>query len=64
MDDASCFLGEVAIGTNYNVKRCTKNRSGLHWDMVCDLRHGGEIYMDGELVQKNGKFLNKKFPHL
>ena len=23
---------------------------------------GGEIYADGELIQKNGRFLNKKFP--
>jgi aminopeptidase len=39
-----------------------RNRSGLHWDMVCDLRRGGEIYADGELIQKNGRFLNRKFP--
>ncbi|MEI6085474.1 MAG: aminopeptidase [Verrucomicrobiota bacterium] len=88
MDQGSCYLGEAAIGTNYNIKRYTKNtlfdekiggtihlalgagypetgnrnRSGLHWDMVCDLRKGGEIYADGELIQKNGRFLNKKFP--
>jgi hypothetical protein len=30
--------------------------------MVCDLRKGGAIYADGELIQKNGRFLNKKFP--
>ena len=88
MDKGSCYLGETAIGTNYNVKRYTKNTlfdekiggtihlalgagypetgnknsSGLHWDMVCDLRKGGEIQVDGELIQKNGKFLNKRFP--
>ena len=88
MDKRSCYLGEAAIGVNYNIKRYTKNtlfdekiggtihlalgagypetgnknRSGLHWDMVCDLRHGGELYVDGELIQKNGRFLNKKFP--
>lgn len=39
-----------------------KNRSGLHWDMVCDLRGGGELYADGVLFQKNGRFLNRKFP--
>lgn len=88
MDKGSCYLGESAFGTNYNVKRytkntlfdekiggtihlalgagypetCNKNRSGLHWDMVCDLRQGGAIYADGELIQKNGRFLNRKFP--
>jgi aminopeptidase len=34
------------------------NRSGLHWDMVCDLRDGGEVYADGELVYRNGAFLD------
>ena len=33
-----------------------KNESALHWDMVCDLRDGGEIYGDGELIYKDGKF--------
>jgi aminopeptidase len=31
-----------------------KNESAVHWDMVKDLRRGGELYVDGELVQKNG----------
>jgi aminopeptidase len=34
-----------------------KNRSALHWDMICDLRKGGCIYGDGQLFFKNGKFL-------
>ena len=34
----------------------SKNESGLHWDMVCDLRSGGEIWVDDELLYKNGKF--------
>ena len=33
------------------------NVSGLHWDMVCDLRSGGEVYGDGELLARDGKFL-------
>ena len=32
------------------------NESALHWDMVCDLREGGEIFGDGELIYKDGKF--------
>lgn len=31
-----------------------KVQSALHWDMVCDLRRGGAIYADGELIQENG----------
>lgn len=33
------------------------NQSALHWDMVCDLRNGSEIRVDGELFSKNGKFV-------
>ena len=34
-----------------------KNESAIHWDMVCDLRQGGEITVDGQLLYKNGKFV-------
>jgi aminopeptidase len=33
------------------------NTSGLHWDMICDLRREGEVYADDELVWKDGRFL-------
>ena len=33
------------------------NNSGLHWDLVCDLREDGEVYADGELVWRSGHFL-------
>jgi aminopeptidase len=35
----------------------SKNESAIHWDMVCDLRQGGEIRVDGELLYKNGEFV-------
>jgi aminopeptidase len=35
-----------------------ENESGLHWDIVCDLRGGGEVHADGELVYRDGAFLN------
>ena len=35
-----------------------ENVSGLHWDMVCDLRRGGEVYADGEVVYRDGAFLD------
>jgi aminopeptidase len=34
------------------------NQSALHWDLVCDLRSGSEVYADGELVYRDGKFLS------
>ena len=36
-----------------------KNKSAIHWDMIKDLRHGGKLYIDGKLIQKNGKFTFK-----
>jgi aminopeptidase len=35
-----------------------ENASALHWDMVCDLRRGGEVYANGELVYRDGVFLD------
>jgi aminopeptidase len=32
------------------------NESGIHWDMVTDMRDGGKIYADGKIVYKDGKF--------
>ncbi len=32
------------------------NESGVHWDMVTDMRDGGKIYADGRIVYKDGKF--------
>ena len=43
------------------------NRSQVHWDMVCIQRPdygGGEIYFDGKLIRKNGKFLAKSLKAL
>ncbi len=40
-----------------------QNQSGLHWDMVCDLRRDGEVYADGELVWKAGRFLEGPLSH-
>jgi aminopeptidase len=47
----------LALGTAYP-ETGGKNRSGLHWDMVCDLRAGSEVYADGELVYRDGAFLD------
>ncbi len=35
----------------------SKNKSAIHWDMVCDLRDGGEVHVDGTLFLKDGKIL-------
>jgi aminopeptidase len=81
-DEGARYVGEVAFGLNYNIKRFSKdtlfdekiggtmhmalgaslpesggvNESGIHWDMVCDLREG-KVYADGQLCYENGQFL-------
>ena len=34
-----------------------RNESALHWDLVKDMRRGGELWCDGELVQQDGRWL-------
>jgi aminopeptidase len=46
----------MAIGMAYPESGGT-NSSAVHWDMVCDLRRGGSISVDGEELQRDGRFL-------
>ena len=85
-DSGSRFLGEFAIGTNFDIQQFTgnilfdekiggsfhmalgagypetgsKNKSVIHWDMICDMRKDAEILVDGELFYKNGQFVFEK----
>ncbi len=45
----------LAIGRSYEATG-GKNDSSVHWDLICDLREGGELYADGELIEKDGEF--------
>jgi aminopeptidase len=84
-DAGSKSLGEFGIGTNFGIKKFSKqilfdekiggtihlalgmaykegggkNSSAIHWDMIKDLRDGGEFWIDDKLIQKNGKFTFK-----
>lgn len=86
-DSGARFLGELGIGTNYGIRRATRNtlfdeklggtvhlavgrsyeatggrnESSVHWDLISDLREGGALYADGELIQENGKFRDFDF---
>jgi aminopeptidase len=83
VDAGSRYLGEFAIGTNFDIQRFTgqilfdekiggsfhmalgagypetgsKNKSSIHWDMICDMRTDSEILVDGEVFYKNGQFV-------
>jgi aminopeptidase len=82
-DAGARYIGEFAIGTNFEINRFThnilldekiggsfhmalgagypesgsKNKSTIHWDMICDLRQDSEIRVDGELMYRDGKFV-------
>lgn len=56
----------AAVGAGYP-KTGSTNESGLHWDMICELRPrlgcpGGQIFADGELFHKDGRFTDARFP--
>jgi aminopeptidase len=50
--------GTVHLALGRSVPGTGENISALHWDMVCDLRSGGEVYADGGLVYRDGAFLD------
>ncbi len=82
-DAGARYLGEFAIGTNFEIDRFTgnilfdekiggtfhmalgagypetgsKNKSMIHWDMICDMRQDAEIAADGEVFYRNGQFV-------
>lgn len=63
----------LAVGAGYP-ETGNSNESGLHWDMVCDMRprklnngavdplSGGTITVDGEVIQRDGTFLFDGWP--
>jgi len=51
----------TAVGQGYPQTGNT-NQSGLHWDMICDLRCGGKIFADGELIFADGRFVIDGWP--
>lgn len=46
----------TAVGSGYP-ESGSQNRSAVHWDMICDMRQGGQIWVDDELFYDSGRFL-------
>jgi aminopeptidase len=46
----------MAVGAGYPDSG-SKNQSAVHWDMICDMRDGGQIWVDGELFYDSGQFV-------
>ena len=49
----------MALGAGYP-ETGSKNKSSIHWDMICDMRTDSEILVDGELFYKDGQFVFEK----
>ena len=45
----------LALGRSYPETGGT-NVSAIHWDLICDLRGGGRLTADGDVIQENGAF--------
>jgi aminopeptidase len=52
-DEKMDATAHLALGQSYPHVGGT-NVSAIHWDIVKDLRNGGRIELDGEVVQENG----------
>lgn len=46
----------MALGSSYP-ETGGKNESGLHWDIIKNMKDGGKIYADDKLIYENGKIL-------
>lgn len=46
----------MALGASYP-EAGGKNVSGLHWDLIKNMKNGSEIYADDVLIYKDGKFV-------
>lgn len=46
----------MALGSAYP-ETGSSNTSGLHWDMICDLRADSEVRADGDVIYRNGRFV-------
>ena len=46
----------MAIGSSYK-QTGGKNQSAIHWDMISNMKDGGKIFADDELIYQDGKFI-------
>lgn len=46
----------MAIGQSY-IQTGGKNKSSVHWDLIANMKDGGQIFADDELIYEDGHFL-------
>jgi aminopeptidase len=55
LDEKMAGTIHLALGRSYPETGGT-NSSAVHWDLICDLRPGGRVTVDGETLIENGSF--------
>jgi aminopeptidase len=56
LDEKIAGTVHLALGRSYPETGGT-NASALHWDLICDLRGGGRLSADRQVVNENGSFV-------
>jgi aminopeptidase len=56
LDEKIAGTVHLALGRSYPETGGT-NTSALHWDLICDLRSGGRLSVDGQVVNEDGHFV-------
>lgn len=56
LDEKMAGTVHLALGRSYPETGGT-NESAVHWDLICDLRKGGRVSLDGETLIEDGKFV-------
>jgi aminopeptidase len=56
LDEKIAGTVHLALGNSYP-ETGGLNESALHWDLICDLRKGGRVSVDGEVLIRDGSFV-------
>jgi aminopeptidase len=49
--------GTIHLAVGFSIEETGgKNKSAIHWDMLCDMHDGGQIFVDDELFYESGEF--------
>jgi aminopeptidase len=46
----------LALGAGYP-DTGNNNQSAIHWDLICEMRNGSEVTVDGQVVYRDGRFV-------
>ena len=56
LDEKIAGTVHLALGRSY-AETGGRNSSALHWDLICDLRGGGRVSVDDEVINEDGTFV-------